>query len=76
MSRQSERRYLLPVTHCGPRDEFDPATSHRANHTDVWDGGYASRESHYVDPAARGIALAAERHKGREPVTSGWAERS
>lgn len=28
MSRQSVRRYLLPVNHCGPRDDFDAASSH------------------------------------------------
>ncbi len=78
--------YLLPVNLYGPGDNFDPASSHvipalikkcvdavesGADHIDVWGTGSASREFLYLDDAADGIVLAAERYDGDEPVNLG-----
>jgi GDP-L-fucose synthase len=78
--------YLLPVNLYGPGDNFDPASSHvipalikkcvdaterGEPYIDAWGTGSASREFLYVDDAARGIVLAAERYNGREPVNLG-----
>ncbi len=78
--------YLLPVNLYGPRDNFDPASSHvipalirkmiEARDQDlpgvaIWGTGSASREFLYVQDAARGIALAAARYDGAEPVNLG-----
>jgi GDP-L-fucose synthase len=78
--------YLLPVNLYGPRDNFDPASSHvipalirkcvDAERTgereiEVWGDGSPTREFLYVEDAARGIVLAAERYDGREPVNLG-----
>jgi GDP-L-fucose synthase len=78
--------YLLPVNLYGPGDNFDPRTSHvipalikkcvdaresGADHIDVWGTGTASREFLYVDDAAEGIVLAAERYDAAEPVNLG-----
>lgn len=78
--------YLLPVNLYGPGDNFDPSSSHvipalikkftdakRENKpfVDVWGTGKASREFLYVDDAARGIILAAERYNKPEPVNLG-----
>jgi GDP-L-fucose synthase len=78
--------YLLPVNLYGPGDNFDPASSHvipalikkfveavetGAESVEVWGTGAASREFLYVDDAAEGIALAAERYDRPEPVNLG-----
>ena len=78
--------YLLPVNLYGPGDNFDPRSSHvipalvkkcmdavedGSDHIDVWGTGRASREFLYVDDAADGIILAAERYDGAEPVNLG-----
>jgi GDP-L-fucose synthase len=78
--------HLLPVNLYGPGDNFDPATSHvipalierfaeaverRRPVVEVWGSGKASREFLFVDDAARGIRLAAERYDGAEPVNLG-----
>jgi GDP-L-fucose synthase len=78
--------FLLPVNLYGPRDNFNPASSHVIpalvrkcleakergdDHIDVWGSGSASREFLYVEDAAEGIALAAERYDGSEPVNLG-----
>jgi len=78
--------YLLPVNLYGPRDNFDPRSSHvipalikkfvdakesGADHVTLWGTGYATREFLYVEDAARGIMLAAERYDGAEPVNLG-----
>jgi len=78
--------HLIPVNLYGPGDNFDPASSHvipalikkcvdaraaGADHIDVWGTGSASREFLYVDDAAEGIVLGAERYDGREPVNLG-----
>ena len=78
--------YLLPVNLYGPGDNFDPASSHvipalikkfveavesGAKSVEVWGTGAASREFLYVDDAAEGIALAAERYDRPNPVNLG-----
>ena len=78
--------HLIPVNLYGPGDNFDPASSHvipalikkcidareaRAEHIDVWGTGAASREFLYVDDAAEGIVLAAERYDGADPINLG-----
>jgi GDP-L-fucose synthase len=81
--------YLLPVNLYGPGDNFDPRSSHvipalikkcveaRDNgdpFIEVWGTGAATREFLYVDDAAEGIALAAERYDGAEPVNLGTGQ--
>ena len=78
--------HLIPVNLYGPGDNFDPASSHVIpalikkcldardrgdGFIDVWGTGSASREFLYVDDAADGIVLAAERYDGEEPVNLG-----
>jgi GDP-L-fucose synthase len=78
--------YLLPVNLYGPRDNFDPDSSHvipalvrkfveavEAGRVtvDVWGTGTATREFLYVDDCARALLLAAERYDGAEPVNVG-----
>jgi GDP-L-fucose synthase len=81
--------YLMPTNLYGPGDKFHPAVSHvipalikkavdakesGADHIEVWGTGAASREFLYVDDAARGIVLAAERYDEPEPVNLGTDE--
>jgi GDP-L-fucose synthase len=78
--------HLIPVNLYGPGDNFDPASSHvipalikktvdareaGADHIEVWGTGAASREFLYVEDAAEGIVLGAERYDGAEPVNLG-----
>jgi GDP-L-fucose synthase len=78
--------YLLPVNLFGPEDNFDPNTSHvipalikkfvdagerGEPEVEVWGTGAATREFLYVDDAAEGVVLAAEKYNGREPVNLG-----
>ena len=78
--------FLLPVNLYGPRDNFDPRSSHvipalskkcvdavaeGADHIDCWGTGAASREFIYAADAAEGILLATEKHNGPEPVNIG-----
>jgi GDP-L-fucose synthase len=78
--------YLLPVNLYGPRDNFDPRSSHvipalikkcvdaqRAGERRivVWGTGQATREFLYVEDAAEGIVLAAECYDDAEPVNLG-----
>jgi GDP-L-fucose synthase len=78
--------YLLPVNLYGPKDNFDPRSSHvipalirkiweakqaGAPSVEVWGDGSASREFLYVDDAAEGIVLASERYNGADPVNIG-----
>ena len=78
--------YLMPTNLYGPGDKFHPAVSHvipalikkaveahesGAEAIEVWGTGSASREFLYVDDAAEGIVLAAERYDGAEPVNLG-----
>jgi GDP-L-fucose synthase len=78
--------YLLPVNLYGPRDNFNPESSHaipalikkfvdavreKKPSVDVWGTGAASREFLYVEDAARAIVLATERYNKPEPVNLG-----
>jgi GDP-L-fucose synthase len=78
--------YLLPVNLYGPRDNFDPASSHvipalikkccdaiAAGEREivVWGTGKATREFLYVEDAAEGIVLATERYEKPDPVNLG-----
>jgi len=78
--------YLLPVNLYGPRDNFDPETSHvipalirkcieavgRGDDRIVcWGDGSPTREFLYVEDAAEGVLLATERYDAGEPVNIG-----
>lgn len=78
--------FLLPVNLYGPRDNFDPESSHvipalirkaieareSGSKTMVcWGTGRATREFLYVEDCARAIVLATERYDGPEPVNIG-----
>ena len=78
--------FLLPVNLYGPGDNFALTSSHvipalirkcveakrqRSKHITVWGTGRATREFLYVDDAARGILLAAEKYDSSEPVNLG-----
>jgi len=78
--------FLLPVNLYGPRDNFDPNSSHvipalikkcveakeRGDAEIVgWGDGSPTREFLYVEDAARGIVLATEQYDGDEPVNLG-----
>jgi GDP-L-fucose synthase len=78
--------YLLPVNLYGPRDNFDPASSHvipalirkcleardaGAAEIVAWGDGSPTREFVYAEDTAEGIVLAAERYSGDEPVNLG-----
>lgn len=78
--------YLLPVNLYGPRDNFDPDTSHvipalikksldaverGEQEITVWGTGRASREFLYVEDAAEAIVLATERYDKADPVNIG-----
>lgn len=77
---------LFPVNLYGPRDNFDPSSSHvipglikkcvdAINNNEkeivVWGTGRPTREFLYVEDAAEGILLAAERYDKSEPVNLG-----
>ncbi len=78
--------YLLPVNLYGPRDNFDPESSHvipaivkkcveardaRAEKIVCWGDGSPTREFLYVADCAEGIVLAAERYEKPDPVNLG-----
>jgi GDP-L-fucose synthase len=78
--------YLLPVNLYGPRDNFDPASSHvipalikkaveateaGAEELVVWGDGSPTREFLFAGDAAEGLLLAAERYDGPDPVNLG-----
>jgi GDP-L-fucose synthase len=78
--------YLLPVNLYGPRDNFDLETSHvipalirkcleakkRGDRQIIlWGDGSPTREFLYVEDAAEGILLAAEKYDGSEPANLG-----
>ncbi len=80
--------FLLPVNLYGPGDNFDPESSHvipalirkcleaKARGDQeivVWGDGSPTREFLYVEDAAEGIVLAAERYDKSEPVNLGSA---
>lgn len=78
--------YVLPVNLYGPGDNFDPESSHvipalikkfvdaeqnNEKEVVVWGTGTPTREFLYVEDAARGLLLAAERYNSAEPVNLG-----
>jgi GDP-L-fucose synthase len=78
--------YLLPVNLYGPRDNFNLETSHVVpalirkmieakqrgdNEVTLWGDGSPTREFFYAGDAALGIAMAAERYNGSDPVNLG-----
>ncbi len=78
--------YLLPVNLYGPRDNFDPESSHvipalirkcetarreGRDHIECWGTGVASREFLYVDDAAEGVIRAAEVMEEPTPINLG-----
>jgi GDP-L-fucose synthase len=78
--------YLLPVNLYGPGDHTDPVNSHvipalirkcveakaaGAPSITVWGDGSPTREFLYVEDAAEGILLAAERYEGDAPINLG-----
>jgi len=78
--------FLLPVNLYGPRDHFDPRTSHvvpalikkcvdardsDASEIVVWGDGSPTREFLYVEDAAEAIVLATEKYDGPDPVNIG-----
>jgi GDP-L-fucose synthase len=80
---------LFPVNLYGPRDNFDLETSHvipalirkcaEAKETDapqfvLWGDGTPTREFLYVEDAAEGIILAAERYNDSDPLNLGTGE--
>jgi len=80
--------FLLPVNLYGPRDNFDPQSSHvipalirkcveakqrGENEITAWGDGSPTREFLYVEDAAEGILLATERYNDSQPVNIGSA---
>src|SRR5260370_3783492 len=81
--------FLLPTNLYGPGDNFDLETGHvipaiirkcveakeqGRSEIVLWGDGTPTREFLYVDDAAEGILLAAERYDGAEPVNLGVGE--
>jgi len=78
--------FLLPVNMYGPGDNFSVKSSHvipalikkfveakqkSTEHVEVWGTGRATREFIYVEDAAEGIILAAEKYDKSDPVNIG-----
>ena len=78
--------YLLPVNLYGPRDNFNPTSSHvipalirkmyiaalsKSPSITLWGTGKAYREFLYVKDCVRGITLATEHYDSAEPVNLG-----
>ena len=78
--------YLLPVNLYGPRDNFDPGSSHvipalirkivhakdtEAGSVEIWGTGVPTREFLYASDAALGIRLATESYDEPGPVNLG-----
>ncbi|MFZ2639477.1 MAG: GDP-L-fucose synthase [Verrucomicrobiia bacterium] len=78
--------FLLPVNLYGPRDNFDPSSSHVIpaiirkcveartrgdTFIECWGTGRATREFLYAADCAEGILLAAERYNKPDPVNLG-----
>ena len=74
--------FLLPANLYGPRDNFDLNSSHvipalirkmvdSTGEVVLWGDGSPTREFLYVDDAAEGLQLAAERYGGADPVNLG-----
>jgi len=78
--------YLMLVNLYGPRDKFDPESSHvipalirkvqeakikNSPYIDAWGDGQATREFLYVEDAAEAIITATERYNKPEPINIG-----
>ena len=78
--------FLLPVNLYGPRDNFNPQSSHvipalikkcigaieqEKKEIVVWGTGKPTREFIYVEDAAEGILLATEKYNKSEPINIG-----
>ena len=78
--------FLMPTNLYGPRDNFDPSSSHvipalirkceeariaEEQSISCWGTGSASREFLYVDDCAEAIVAATERYDSPEPVNIG-----
>lgn len=78
--------FLLPVNLYGPRDNFNPNSSHvipalirkcleaqesGQSEMVVWGDGSPTREFLYVEDAAEGILLAAEHYNASDPINLG-----
>lgn len=78
--------FLMPVNLYGPRDNFNPESSHvipalirkcleakqaGRDSIEVWGDGSPTREFLYVEDAAEGICLATESYNKSEPVNLG-----
>jgi GDP-L-fucose synthase len=78
--------FLLPVNLYGPKDNFNPESSHVIpalirkfveaeergdKQVELWGDGSPTREFLYVEDAAEGIILATEKYNGDEPVNLG-----
>ena len=78
--------YLLPVNLYGPRDNFDPASSHvipalikkcfdamdsGVDEIEVWGDGTPTREFLYAEDCAKAIVLATEKYDKPDPVNIG-----
>jgi len=78
--------FLMPVNLYGPRDNFDPSSSHDIpalirkcleakergeRELTVWGDGSPTREFLYVEDAAEGIVLATERYNDSQSVNLG-----
>lgn len=78
--------FLLPVNLYGPRDNFDPASSHvipalirkcvearqeGRSSIDGWGDGSPTREFLYVEDCAEALVLAARQYDGADPVNLG-----
>lgn len=78
--------YLLPVNLYGPKDNFNPDSSHvipalikkvadakkeNKDYVEVWGTGKATREFLYAEDAAEGIVLATEKYEKSDPVNIG-----
>ncbi len=74
--------FLLPANLYGPRDNFHPTNAHvipdlirkmveSPDEVVLWGDGSPTREFLYVDDAAEGLLLAADRYDGPEPVNLG-----
>lgn len=78
--------HLLLTNMYGPGDNFDPSTSHvipalirkvaeakkeNRDYIEVWGTGKATREFLYVEDAAKGIVLAAEKYNKSDPINLG-----
>jgi GDP-L-fucose synthase len=78
--------FLLPVNLYGPRDNFNPSSSHvipalirkcieaqdaGSAQLVVWGDGSPTREFLFVEDAAEGILMASEHYNGDEPVNLG-----